>query len=144
ILNLLPRTDFDFVNIATGASKTVRIWLAQNIDASQYREAILAARIHAANVQGTGTSPSMALDLVPVAPTNEDPAPGAGAGFFRDSSKLTLTMYSATPVATPALKTSAMSGPFYGLLSLQMTVTQWGTTCSFHTFTISVDLNLKS
>jgi hypothetical protein len=104
----------------------------------------LAVRLHSANITGTGTAPLVRFELIQVAPTQEDPAPSNGAGFFRADSKCTVDLVTAGSTSSPSLKVVALTSPFFGLLSLKMTVQQFGSTVTNYTFVVSADLNLKS
>lgn len=136
-LNVLEMTQYDFMNVGLGA--TVTMMVAQNIDVSRYDEPTLSARLHEATVTGSGTSPSVSFDVISVAPVAQDPSK-----FFTGSSKATATIITAGAPSTPLVVQGSNSAAFGSVVSVRMTVTNWGTTSTALKFTVSLSLTLKS
>lgn len=139
-LKFADRIEYDFTTLPVG--ERVSVWLAENIDASGYRELAFAVRLHAATLSGTGTPPAAGIELVAVGPRIEDAAP-AGGGFFRDASaRAGARLFNTASPMVPVLELGRFAPPLLGRVSVRLDVTQFGATCAAHKFTLSAGVDL--
>ena len=149
VLRVQEKITYTFTSAANNQipnGKNVTIPLAVNVDLSAHLYAVLVVRIHSmTSGAGTGTAAGVTVTLYNSAPTSEDPAL-----VFRSSlaaAPIPGTVVSAVASSTtgPTLQVdSSTAGKTAAFGDVLMLVSGWGTTAADLTFTISVDLVLKS
>jgi hypothetical protein len=148
VLRILPKTPFDFSNLAPGTSQFFP--LAQHIDVGQATQISLVARLHAAdigsgsvinaNLLGIPSSPSVALVMYGDAWTLEDPGTELGVqGVGTPLATCAFTSQTSAPCAMIVSPTA----PFGRLVLIGvMAVQALGSAVSLQAI-VSLDLILK-
>jgi len=133
-IRLLPRTDYKLLAQSFIGGKDVRMVFARRIDTSQWREAILLARVHAVSPWNAGAQANLEVALD--AYTEEDPS---AIWAPPPTSLVTFIQGTDTP---PAAKNAGLTSPFGPLVLFQWKLVM-ATTPIDTTYSVSVDLNLK-
>lgn len=131
LVNVLGMTKLDFSDL--GASGTVQVPLAQNIDLSRHAKGALLVRVHEKNITGTA---SVVLGLIPVLPSPEDPSK-----VFKATSSLASLTIDANTAAAPLLLIDGLAEPIGAYGTLVVLATQASSPADIE-LTISVELSL--
>jgi hypothetical protein len=137
-MRLLPKTNYDFLNLATGTNQT--IVLCQHIDVSVFQEVSFLVRQHAGSIATAGST--IDINVLADGWTLEDP--GIVLTSTTDASATVLGQVHLTSTFNaPAYSLLTVAKPAGRLLSVNIAAHQT-TTNTVCNVTLSIDVTMKS